>query len=204
MPPRSAASPARRPDEGTVGEGAAVRGPAEGAGRPAESVAPATGAGDAGSSGAAAEPSVASILAEVRRVKPPLAARLEAGTELAIEDGRLMIRYPVDDDDLRERFGRPGFRRALDEAVARSGGPPDGGWEARAELPASRSNGAAAVDDDATEAAVAPPHVAEHPTVQTVLHLFDGRIEAVEEDEVEVEEEDDSAGPEPMQEGRER
>ncbi|HUO85912.1 MAG TPA: DNA polymerase III subunit gamma/tau [Thermoanaerobaculia bacterium] len=205
MPPKPAASPARRSDEGAAGAGAAGRSPAEGGGQPAEPVAPATGAGDTGSSGAAAEPSVASILAEVRRVKPPLAARLEAGTELAIEDGRLLIRYPVDDDDLRERFGMPGFRRALDEAVARSGGPPDGGWEARAELPATRSDGAAAVDDDPTEAAVAPPHVAEHPTVQTVLHLFDGRIEAVEEDEVEVEEEeDDSAGPEPMQEGRER
>jgi DNA polymerase-3 subunit gamma/tau len=125
----------------------------------------------------------ASLLAGVRRFKPPLAARLETAGELSVDGDRLLIRYASDDDDLRERLASPRNRETLDQVVTATLGP-GSRWQARGDLPPAVSNGAGAgTDDGEAGAGAAPPQVAEHPTVQTVLQLFDGRIEAVEADE---------------------
>lgn len=132
----------------------------------------------------AADPAAlaASLLAGVRRVKPPLAARLETAGELSVEGDRLLIRYASDDDDLRERLDSPRNRETLDQVVTATLGP-GSRWQARGDLPPAASNGAGATAAGDGGAAAPPPQVAEHPTVQTVLQLFDGRIEAVEADE---------------------
>jgi hypothetical protein len=124
----------------------------------------------------------ASLLAGVRRFKPPLAARLETAGELSVEGDRLLIRYPADDDDLRQRLDSAKNREALDQVVTATLGP-GSRWQARGDLPPAAANGAGAAAAGDEGAAAPPPQVAEHPTVQTVLQLFDGRIEAVEADE---------------------
>ncbi len=120
---------------------------------------------------------VGGFLDEVRRLKEPLAAHLERAA-LDREGDRLVIRYSPDDQPLARRVQREANREALDAAVRRTWG--DGArWEARADgsLPAAA----------AAEVEAAPPEVAsevtEHPTVQTVLQLFEGQIESVEERE---------------------
>jgi DNA polymerase III subunit gamma/tau len=128
---------------------------------------------------AAPEDALAAILAGLRRLRPPLAARLETDTELSVAGERLLVRYASDDDDLRARLATPKNREALDQVVAATLGAA-GGWRAEGDLPPAPANGAAA--EEAEEAAAPPPAVAEHPTVQTVLELFGGRIEGVEPD----------------------
>jgi hypothetical protein len=116
---------------------------------------------------------VAALLAELRRLKQPLAARLETTAALEAGAGRLVIRHVAGDADLVARLARATNRQVLDEAVRRTWGP-GVTWETRADLPPAA--------DDRAEPETAP-EIRDHPTVQTLLELFGGRIESVEERE---------------------
>ncbi|HEX6204079.1 MAG TPA: hypothetical protein VF100_13850 [Thermoanaerobaculia bacterium] len=124
----------------------------------------------------------------MRRLRPPLAARLESSGRLSIEGDHLLIRYASDDDDLAARLASPRTREALDQVVAAVLGAA-GRWEARGDLPPLPPNGSGPAAEGGEEQAAAPPDVAGHPTVQTVLELFGGRIETVEADEAADEQE---------------
>jgi DNA polymerase-3 subunit gamma/tau len=135
-------------------------------------------AATAGSSATTARPpaGVDSLLAELRRVRQPLAARLETTARVEAHGDRVVIRHAANDGDLPLRLGKPANRQALDEAVRRTWGP-QAGWETRGDLPASAEPAAPDAGADAN------PEVRAHPTVQTLLELFGGRIESVEERE---------------------
>ena len=123
----------------------------------------------------AAEPAgtIEAFLAEIRREKQPLAAHLDAA-DLEIEGDRLVIRHEPDDDWLRTRLTSASNRKLIDRAVAAAWG--EGiRWETR------EGERRAASGEGAEEGAAADPEVAGHPTVQTVLQLFGGQIETVED-----------------------
>jgi DNA polymerase-3 subunit gamma/tau len=114
------------------------------------------------------------------RGRQPLAAHLSEAERLVYEDGRLSIHAPPGDPWLDRALRREGSRKALDEAVAAVWGTAarwelvEGTGEPVAEAggedePPARGNGEAAAE------------VADDPAVQTMLELFQGRVEAVEE-----------------------
>ena len=119
----------------------------------------------------------------MQRRKQPLAAHLrEAG--LAFADGTLRIRHAAGDDWLPTRLSRPANRELVDAAVRRTWGA-----DARWRLEEGAAQRAEAAEEEPQPDPVAA-EVADHPTVQTVLELFGGRIDAVEEiDTVEEREE---------------
>ena len=119
---------------------------------------------------------IETFLDEIRRAKQPLAAHLDAA-DLELEGGRLVIRHEPDDDWLRTRLTSASNRKLIDRAVAAAWGEGTG-WVAR-------EGARRAEDEDEAEERAGPaeadPEVAEHPTVQTVLQLFGGQIEMVED-----------------------
>ncbi len=116
----------------------------------------------------------AGFLDEVRRHKEALAAHLTAA-ELRFADGVLRIRHEPGDEYLPSRLSRQGNRRLVDDALARTWGP-DATWrlEVGEARPAAEARQEEGPDDGSAE-------LAEHPRVQAVLDLFDGRIDSVEE-----------------------
>lgn len=117
--------------------------------------------------------STAAFVDEVRRDKEALAAHLQAA-ELRFADGVLRIRHEPGDDWLTTRLARPANRRSVTAALERTWGP-EASWRLE--------EGEARPDAGKAEAAPDPlvDEVAEHPKVQTVLELFGGTIDSVEE-----------------------
>jgi DNA polymerase-3 subunit gamma/tau len=196
--PRRAAPAARRPEPPPPAgapdddEGPGAEGPAGGRSQPAGGRSQPAG-GHSQPAGSASRPAGSSsqpagsagdwrraLLDEVGRRRQPLAAHLSEAERLVYEDGRLSIHAPPGDPWLDRALRREGSRKALDEAVAAVWGTAarwelvEGTGEPVAEAggedePPARGNGEAAAE------------VADDPAVQTMLELFQGRVEAVEE-----------------------
>lgn len=119
------------------------------------------------------------FLQEVEKLKQPLAAHLRAADGLRYEEGRLLIVHPPGDPWLRERLERGSNREVLEQALAHAwgagtgftlvAGTPGGGDERRAAAGAP------------TMSTVKLELVETNPTIQTVLDIFGGRVETVEE-----------------------
>ena len=116
---------------------------------------------------------VQAFLDEVSRRKQPLAAHLSEAEELVYEDGRLRIAHLPGDTWLASRLQQTANQEVLEEALAAVWGPGTA-WKLEEGMGRSRE----------PEEAAPPPGAAvvvENPTVQTVLDIFGGRVERVEE-----------------------
>jgi DNA polymerase-3 subunit gamma/tau len=113
---------------------------------------------------------------EIRKSKQPLAAHLDLA-ELTYADGELLIRHARNSDWLPKRLARAGNREVVDQAVRAIWGA-QARWRLEAgDLEEETVSEGEPTDDQHPAAAEA----AEHPTVQTVLELFGGQIDTVEE-----------------------
>ena len=134
------------------------------------------------------------LLDAVNMRRPALAARLSQAAEIEVVGSKAMILVPATDSDTAETLRRPATRKVLDEAVVDCWGPA-ASWSlacAPAKQRGSGSDGPAgsnrpAADprenESSSEAKAAPyevpASVAEHPTVQAVLEIFNGRVAEV-------------------------
>lgn len=125
---------------------------------------------------ASGEDSVQAFLDEVSRRKQPLAAYLSDADEIVFADGRLTIARAPGDTWLESRLGQSANRQIIDEAVAAV-------WGAGTTWRTIQGEGrkAAEMQAQAAAASAAGAVVSENPTVQTVLDIFGGRVERVEE-----------------------
>jgi DNA polymerase-3 subunit gamma/tau len=128
------------------------------------------------SNGNAGEDPVQAFLDEVSRRKQPLAAYLSDADEIRFEEGRLTIARAPGDTWLESRLGQSANRQIIDEAVAAV-------WGAGTAWRTVQGEGrkAAEMQAQASAASAAGAVVSENPTVQTVLDIFGGRVERVEE-----------------------
>jgi hypothetical protein len=110
------------------------------------------------------------LLEEVRRRRQGLAAAVEDARPRLVDDRTLEI--PAD-DWLRAKLESGANRQVLDAAVGATCGPGATWRFAEPERPAAT---AAAAEEPRGEA-----ETLTHPTVQTVLDIFGGRIERIEE-----------------------
>ncbi|HEV7672777.1 MAG TPA: DNA polymerase III subunit gamma/tau [Thermoanaerobaculia bacterium] len=116
---------------------------------------------------------LARFLDEVRKRKPPLASHLDRGS-LGFESGVLTINYDPGDLQLRDSLNRGSNPQILRDAVAAIWGA-EVVWRALEGAPTIPSR----ADSEAPKAN--PPAQVDNPTVQTLLELFGGQIEAIEE-----------------------
>lgn len=165
-------------------------------GRPRHQPGAASPGGAAGAGAAAAGTTAAGaaalqdFLEEVAARKQPLAAHLEQAAALRFEAGRLLILLPAADAYLSSRLRQPANRETIAAAVAKVWGS-EAGWdfaESTTREAAPTPVGAAATvlassqPGAARAAAAAPASAAEqNPAVQTLLDIFQGKVEAVEE-----------------------
>ncbi|HEX5715255.1 MAG TPA: DNA polymerase III subunit gamma/tau [Thermoanaerobaculia bacterium] len=126
--------------------------------------------------GATGEDLVQAFLDEVSRRKQPLAAYLSDADEIRFEDGRLTIARAPGDTWLESRLTQSANRQVIDEAVAAVWGE---GTAWRTVQGDGRK--AAEMQAQVSAASAAGAVVSENPTVQTVLDIFGGRVERVEE-----------------------
>ncbi len=113
------------------------------------------------------------FLDEVRKRKPPLASHLDRAV-LSHDEGRLTIAYDPSDLQLRDGLNRGSNPQILREAIAAVWGAAVE-WRAVPGAPTDPNRGL-------SEAPKAPqPALVDNPTVQTLLELFGGQIEATEE-----------------------
>ncbi|MEP7012088.1 MAG: DNA polymerase III subunit gamma/tau [Acidobacteriota bacterium] len=112
------------------------------------------------------------FLDEVRKRKPPLASHLDRGT-LGIEDDVLTITYDQGDLQLRDGLNRGSNPQILQEAIAAIWGA-EVVWRAVQGVPAVASR------PPSQTPKADPPAQVDNPTVQTLLELFGGQIEANE------------------------
>jgi DNA polymerase-3 subunit gamma/tau len=125
--------------------------------------------------GAARAGTIQDFLDEISTRKQPLAAHLGQATALQFENGRLRILVAPGDVYLSSRLRQPANRDTLDEAVAKIWGS-GAAWEfAEGQRPAP-ANGDAAEPESPAESPEA-----NHPVVQTLLDIFGGKVETVEE-----------------------
>ncbi|HEX4964890.1 MAG TPA: DNA polymerase III subunit gamma/tau [Thermoanaerobaculia bacterium] len=118
---------------------------------------------------------IRAFLDEVSKRRPHLAGYLEdnAETNLRFEDGRLTILAPPGDNILRSRLQQDVNRQAVEEALAAIWGPGTA-WR----LAEAKGGGAPAI----AEASPARAETGEeNPAVQTLLEIFGGRVETVQE-----------------------
>jgi DNA polymerase-3 subunit gamma/tau len=141
---------------------------------PSDGPAKTAGGAAGGDAAPAHRGTIAAFLEEVTRRKPPLAARLEP-RRLTFEDGRLRIALPADELDALERSSNP---QILEECARATWGP-DTAYTLEAREPEPRA-GEAAPETHESAAPGGAEDTAEDTTVQTVLDLFGGRVEAVE------------------------
>ncbi|HEX6901757.1 MAG TPA: DNA polymerase III subunit gamma/tau [Thermoanaerobaculia bacterium] len=113
---------------------------------------------------------VRAFLDEISKRNSRLAGALDSAERIYFEDGILTIVAPAGDAWLRSRLQGDANRQVLEEALAAVWGP---GTRWRLVEGASAPKAAAATP-------AAEPGV-ENPAVQTVLEIFGGRVEAVEE-----------------------
>jgi DNA polymerase-3 subunit gamma/tau len=126
-------------------------------------IAPSAGAGN---------DEIQAFLDEVGARKQPLAAHLEQAAALCFEAGRLQILLPPGDVYLSSRLRQAANRDAVTEAVAKVWGA-GAGWDFAEGLP---PRSAATQPDLLAESAALS-----NPAVQTLLDIFGGKVEAVEE-----------------------
>lgn len=115
---------------------------------------------------------VRTFLDEVSKRRPHLAGYLESAEELRFEDSRLTILAPPGDGMLRSRLQQDANRQAVEESLAAVWGPGTA-WrlaEGQAKAPAAGETVPARTDA-----------AAENPAVQTLLEIFGGRVETVQE-----------------------
>ena len=146
--------------------------PAQAPQAPAPAPPPPAPARPAASAAGGVDP-VQAFLDEVSRRKQPLAAHLSEAEELVYEDGRLRIAHLPGDTWLASRLQQTANQEVLEEALAAVWGPGTA-WKLEEGMGRSRE----------PEEAAPPPGAAvvvENPTVQTVLDIFGGRVERVEE-----------------------
>jgi DNA polymerase III subunit gamma/tau len=127
----------------------------------------AAGAPPGGQGAASSEEPMTRFVRAVGRRRQLLAACLEDVEAMRFVDGGLEIVHSPEDQRLERALQRQGNREALDEAVREVWGP-DAGWRSVA--------GGAAPAPVAAEPAATPPA---DPTLQAVLDIFDGSVEAV-------------------------
>lgn len=178
----AAAAPARKPHP-PAGRGGAQTEKAPEAARPAPHPAPVAApppppapAPAPRSNGASGEDPVQAFLDEVSRRKQPLAAYLSDADEIRFEEGRLTIARAPGDTWLESRLAQSANRQILDEAVAAVWGEGTT-WK----MVQGDGRKAAEMQAQASAASAAGAVVSENPTVQTVLDIFGGRVERVEE-----------------------
>ncbi len=114
---------------------------------------------------------VRAFLDDISKRNPRLAGALESAERISFEDDILTVIAPAGDSWLRSRLQGDANRQVLEEALAAVWGP---GTRWRLVEGASAPK-AAAVETPAAETG------AENPAVQTVLEIFGGRVETVEE-----------------------
>ncbi len=117
---------------------------------------------------------VRAFLEEVSKRRPTLAGALDSAERLSFAEGCLSIVAPAGDAWLSPRLSQGANRAALEEALATVWGPGTR-W--------TLSHGEAQPDDPAPKVPVPGKAVVENPTVQAMLDIFGGRVEAVEENE---------------------
>jgi DNA polymerase-3 subunit gamma/tau len=140
----------------------------------------------------------AAFLQEISKRKQPLAAHLEEAQALDFAGGRLRILLRPGDVYLAPRLRQPANRQLIDEAVtavwgagatwdfseaAAEGSPPSaaGARAARTGSASATAGGAAAGAAGTASTAGGAQSVVENSTVQTILDIFGGRVEEVEE-----------------------
>ena len=114
---------------------------------------------------------IRAFLDEVSKRSSRLGGSLDSAERIHFEDGRLTIVAPAGDSWLRSRLQGEANRQVLEESLAAVWGAGTG-WRL--------VEGASAPKAAAAEASAAEPEV-ENPAIQTVLEIFGGRVEAVEE-----------------------
>jgi DNA polymerase-3 subunit gamma/tau len=112
------------------------------------------------------------LLERLRYLKEPLAAHLSGAQSLAVTDGVLVVSTAPGDTVLERTLQRSSNRELLERTLVEMLGP-GARWKVRAGDAAAEH--AAGSEQDAEE-----DGVRNDPTVQTVLDLFGGRIEAIE------------------------
>jgi DNA polymerase-3 subunit gamma/tau len=124
-------------------------------------------------SGQASKAEIQAFLDEVSARKQPLAAHLEEAADLRFEAGCLSILLPPGDVYLSSRLRQPANREAVSSAVAKVWGAA-ASWEV--------SEGAQPPSLAAVRSDTEPENAALlNPAVQTLLDIFGGKVEAVEE-----------------------
>ncbi len=119
----------------------------------------------------AAQGPLASFLEQVSRRKPPLAAHLGHAEKLDYTGRELLIYTPPGDPWLAQALARPANREVLEAAIAAAWG-----GEAAWRLVVAKPGGSPVVPNEAPAPAASPS--AQHPTVQALLELFGGTVEA--------------------------
>lgn len=124
---------------------------------------------------------VGQLLERLSYVKQPLAAHLSGARSLSMREGELVITTSEDDSVLARTLARPTNKRILEEALSEMAGP-EAGWRI-VTGPAGEGPAGATASDRGEEAGAeeTPQEVSSDPTIQKVLDLFGGRIEAVEQ-----------------------
>ncbi|HEX3129866.1 MAG TPA: DNA polymerase III subunit gamma/tau [Thermoanaerobaculia bacterium] len=119
---------------------------------------------------------VQAFLDEVSRRKQPLAAHLSEAEAVTFEDGRLTIARMPGDTWLESRLQQAGNRQVIEESLAAVWGPGtpwrtvQGNGERRKQE-----------EEQTRQAAATAAGLVENPTVQTILDIFGGKVERVEE-----------------------
>jgi DNA polymerase III subunit gamma/tau len=113
---------------------------------------------------------VRAFLDEVSKRRPHLAGYIESAEDLRFEDNRLTILATPGDAMLRSRLQQEANRQAVEESLAAVWGPGTA-WR----LAEGQSKAPAAAETARTDPA------AENPAVQTVLEIFGGRVETIQE-----------------------
>jgi len=161
---RTASAPAARPEPAAAEETTADAGtdmPAEGAPAPAAG-APAT---------------VAGFFERLTDLKPALAGHLRHAEEIVLDGETLRIVISPDDDLLPGRLDKPRNRELLDRVLGEVFGP-------KIRWQTARGSGSVAPrQEPAADEPATQDQVQDNPTVQTVLEIFDGTVERVDEDQ---------------------
>jgi DNA polymerase-3 subunit gamma/tau len=139
---------------------------------------PAPDAGSSGNSDPLGSAAIQAFLDEVGARKQPLAAHLEQAAALRFEAGRLLILLSPGDAYLSTRLRQPANRETVAAAVAKVWGAA-ASWDFAEgvvpSLPGAVPSQGDAADPRPEEAAIL------NPAVQTLLDIFGGKVEAVEE-----------------------
>ncbi|MDX1643750.1 MAG: DNA polymerase III subunit gamma/tau [Thermoanaerobaculia bacterium] len=119
---------------------------------------------------------VGQLLERLSYVKQPLAAHLSGARSLSMRDDELIITTSEDDTVLARTLARPTNRKILQQALTEMAGP-GAAWR----VVAGPAGSAGSDTPEEAESEETPEEVSSDPTVQKVLDLFGGQIEAVEQ-----------------------